>query len=265
MEKEERWVYISPGSFVMGDDKSNEADEKPTHRVTLTRGFHIGRFPVTNVEYGLFVEDGGYANQRWWSTEGWQQQTDIASIQPGHWDDDQWNAPNQPVVGVSWYEAEAYCAWLTHWLRKKQSIWLHEGAEVSFPTEAEWAWAARGEINRRFPWGGAEPTHELANFARMVGRTSPVGTYPAGNSPEGVSDLVGNVWEWCNDWFSGSYYKSSPKEDPAGPESGSVQVIRGGSWIDDASWVRSASRYRWWSGGRNNDLGFRVVVSGGSD
>jgi formylglycine-generating enzyme required for sulfatase activity len=218
-------VFVPGGVYTLGADISER--EKPIHRVELSP-FWIGKYPVTNAQYALFLE------------------ARPEQAKPEYWDNKQFNQPDQPVVGVSWDEAGAYCAW----------------AELMLPSEAQWEAAARGGDQRRFPWGDAEPTAELANFDRKVGRTSHVGSYPEGVGPFGTLDQAGNVWEWCLDvWDERAYAERDGRRDPvAEGTKASGRVVRGGSWAYQ-SWGLRAS-YRFWShsGSRVRSLGFRVVV-----
>jgi formylglycine-generating enzyme required for sulfatase activity len=111
-----------------------------------------------------------------------------------------------------------YCEWLSH----------KTGTNFKLPTEAQWEKAARGTDGRKYPWGSRESDETLANFNEKIGKTTPVGSYPAGASPYRLLDMSGNVWEWCSDWYGSGYYKNSPKENPTGPRSGPGRVLRGG-------------------------------------
>lgn len=194
----------------------------PEHPVTLTKPFSIGRFPVTHQEFRRFVEAGGYQEAKWWSADGWKwlhlkeegllqkllsspedsfdayfkklidtqrvqkewRANFLPSERPYLWDDARFSAPNQPVIGVSWWEARAYCRWLTAQLNQDKPAWWRVGMEVRLPTEAQWEYAARGTEARRYAWGDKpEPDEEHANFDSKVGRTTPVGAYPRGTTP----------------------------------------------------------------------------------
>ena len=121
-----------------------------------------------------------------------------ARSQPAYWDDTRFDGPNQPVVGVTWYEALAYCRWLTDT--------MNDGYEYRLPTEAQWERAARGPHGWRYPWGD-DWIESRANSEELnLERTTPVGIFPDGASSEGVLDLSGNVWEWCNDWYGEKTY-----------------------------------------------------------
>ncbi|MEM6456146.1 MAG: SUMF1/EgtB/PvdO family nonheme iron enzyme, partial [Acidobacteriota bacterium] len=148
-------VYVPGGLYTLGAERFG--DEKPIHTVQLSP-YWIGKYPVTNAQYRTFLEATKHEK-------------------PRYWDDKKWNGLDQPVVGVSWHDARAYCTW----------------AGLVLPSEAQWEAAARGTDQRKYPWGDAEPTETLANFRGNVGRTTPVGSYPAGAGPFGTLDQAGNV------------------------------------------------------------------------
>jgi formylglycine-generating enzyme required for sulfatase activity len=270
---------IPVGPFQMGsseedikmlkDQKADSySDEKPAHTVYVSE-FSMARFPVTNAEFALFVEQGGYDPQaKWWSTEGrewrmgklkedrWlEERPPEKRNQPYFWDDPQWKAPNLPVVGVSWFEAEAYANWLKALTRNPYCL----------PTEAEWEKAARGQNNFLWPWGN-QWDQEKCNNAEpkdKIGSTSPVGMYPHGESLYQVQEMVGNVWEWCADWWQEDIYQKRAGlevKDPRGPETGSARVVRGGSWDGNRNRARCAFRDRNAPGYFYLDIGFRVVA-----
>jgi formylglycine-generating enzyme required for sulfatase activity len=238
------WVPIAGGKFLMGaqaqdpgkpnHDPEAHEDEAPVHEVHLYP-FRIARYPVTVGEYCRFV-DGGYDAARWWTAGGFG-----TCKEPEGWQD-QVAFPNRPVVGVSWFEAMAYCAW----------------AGLRLPSEAEWERAARGAEARKFPWGQAPADPSRLNYQMQVGHPTPVGLFPLGTTPDGIADLAGNVWEWCADQYAP--YQEPPREDPQGPESGESRVLRGGSWCSVAWNCRAA--YRNWYGPahRSDDVGFRVAA-----
>ncbi len=227
----------------MGSD--DYGNEKPIHEVQVD-GFWLARFPVTNAQYKLFIEAGGYDKQQWWTTEGWQARQQNKWHEPRYWQDAKWNGAQQPVVGVSWYESMAFCAWAAE----------GTGEPIRLPTEAEWEKGARGTDGRTFPWGKADPDNKLCNFSRNVGQTTPVGQYsPQGDSPYGCADMAGNLWDWTADW-----YKPYPGNDkPNDAYSEKYRVVRGGSWIINRDDLRCAYRGRGTPGYGSGYVGFRCA------
>ncbi len=182
-----RMVFIPAGPFLMGlpdRDFLAEDHEKPQREVVLD-AFWIDIYPVTNGQYLQFLESGGYKNPAWWTKEGWDWRQREQIEQPTMWGVAGWDGHQQPVAGVSWFEAAAYAAW----------------AGRRLPTDAEWEKAARGTDGRRYPWGNDWPTSRIANFSGSIGRTTPVGLYPDGVSPYGCHDMSGNVNNWVIDWY----------------------------------------------------------------
>jgi formylglycine-generating enzyme required for sulfatase activity len=238
------WVEIPPGPFLYGEH--NEPAE-------LAQGFRIGRYPVTNAQFRRFVDAGGYAQARFWGTairrgrwaDGKVKAWDVEADLPRLWDDTRFNRPNQPVVGVTWYEAMAYCAWLTGALRQAGVIGEHQVARL--PSQREWQRAARGTEGRTYPWGNEFDPAWANTGESELGQTSPVDMYPGGATPDTeVYDLAGNVWEWTGDEFEGveeAYY------------------LAGGAWAWEAERARCAARHGDLAGSRHVSYGFRVVLS----
>jgi len=251
-------LYVPGGEFTMGSTDADidailaecsdcERDwytnEQPQHTVTLD-AFWIDKTEVTNAQYRECVEAG-------------------ACTASAYADESDYNGDQQPVVGVDWSQAKAYCEW----------------AGVRLPTEAEWEKAARGTDGRTYPWGNEwdVQTTRRCNFSDKndptgpsdteaddgYARTAPVGSYLAGASPYGVLDMAGNVWEWVADWYDADYYDNSPGNNPKGPNSGGSRVLRGGSWSDVWFYVRAASRSDYSPSGRGNYIGFRCAGSPG--
>jgi len=218
----EGMVYIPEGEFLMGAD-GEEPDQAPAHLIWVD-GFFIDSTEVTNADYRKFVEATGHP-------------------EPPYWNDERFNGPNQPVVGVSWFDAAAYAEW----------------AGKRLPTEAEWEKAARGIDGRKYPWGDMLE-EKLLNFNDDLGRPADVGSYPEGRSPYGVLDMAGNVWEWVNDWYVADYYSKSPYRNPVGPGSGLYKVLRGGSWYSNQYFVRCTFRDYSDPDFRANDIGFRCAA-----
>jgi formylglycine-generating enzyme required for sulfatase activity len=199
-------VLIPAGAFMAGDP--DQSDNRP-QRMELP-AFYLARYPVTNAQYAQFLT------------------AKPETAKPRFWDDEQFNQPQQPVVGVRWQEAEAYCGW----------------AGLRLPTEWEWEKGARGTDGRPYPWGNDEPDETRANFESRVGQPTPVGSYAAGASPYGLMDMAGNVWEW-----TASLYKE--EED--------WRTVRGGCFNFDAQNLRAACRLNFHPGNRNFNLGFRCA------
>lgn len=178
--------------------------------------FAISRTPVTNEQYGQFIAAAGYETSAWWCEEGWALRQKGGWSASRYWGGREWTAAECPVVGVSWYEARAFCRWLS----------AHTGQEIGLPEEAQWQRAAQGDDDRPYPWGGVEPDDRRCNWQRQVDETTPVTRYPAGASPFGVLDMSGNVWEWClTGWQTGT--------TAAGRE---ARLLRGGCWSSDSAW-----------------------------
>ncbi|MFZ1505559.1 MAG: SUMF1/EgtB/PvdO family nonheme iron enzyme [Anaerolineae bacterium] len=207
-------------------------------------GFAIGRYPVTNKQYRRFTAAGGYATeneQGWWSKEGQEHKRQYGWTEPRFWDDFRFNHDSQPVVGVSWVEANAYCAWLTAHLRGQGLI--SGGQALRLPTQAEWEQAARSTDGRAYPWG---PTFDAARANTQkssLRQTTPVWMYPDGQTQEGVWDIAGNVWEWTSD-----VHKDGRSR------------LRGGAWYNDATSVGAAVRLVVDPRRRYDSHGLRVVV-----
>jgi formylglycine-generating enzyme required for sulfatase activity len=232
-------ILIPAGEFLMGSEEND--NEKPPHKVYLD-AFYIDRYPVTNAKYKKFV--------------------DAAKHQPpSHWQNGQIPSgkDNHPVVNVTWNDAVAYAQW----------------AGGRLPTEAEWEKAASWDLvnqrKRTYPWSDEFDASKCNTAESGIKDTTPVGKYsPQGDSPYGVGDMAGNVWEWCADWYDENYYKNSPvsqgstTRNPQGPSSGQYRVVRGGAW-DGVQWtVRCACRGSNGPDLFSDNIGFRVL-SPGSD
>ena len=222
-------VLIPAGPFTMGDD-NGRPDERPAHRVTLS-AFRIAVLPVTNEDYARFLAATGHE-------------------EPRFWDDPAFNRPRQPVVGVSWPDAVAYCDWLSEAI----------GGRYRLPSEAEWEKAALGGTDgRKYPWGD-EP-FEAPDGSRD-GRFKQDATWEVGAAPPngyGLVDIGFNVHEWCSDWYDPGYYAVSPDRDPQGPPTGQRRASRGGAWRHAVKVARCAARSSIPPDYRYNDYGFRFV------
>jgi formylglycine-generating enzyme required for sulfatase activity len=232
------WCQVPAGPFPMGD----EAEE-----VQSTNDYAIGRYPITNAQYGAFVEDGGYHTRGYWTAAGWawREKEDVTGPKTYGRDFD---LPNHPVVGVSWYEAVAFCRWLGQ----------RTGQTVRLPTEAEWEKAARGTDGLTYPWGEQFDTARCNVDKTGIGSTSPAGIFPGGASPYGVEDLSGNVWEWCSSLYR--EYPCQPDDGREDLEAEGRRVLRGGSWAYNRIGARCAFRNSNPPDLRLIYIGFRVVV-----
>ncbi|MSP13386.1 MAG: NACHT domain-containing protein [Chloroflexi bacterium] len=239
-------VTVPAGEFKMGEGKAQ-------HTVIL-REYRLGKYPVTNAEYARFVAAGGYQQQRWWTEAGWARKIDVKWTEPTYWQDLRYNKPNQPVVGVSWYEAVAYCRWLSAELKPA----------VRLPSEAQWEKGARGTDGRVYPWGSTFDAHRLNcdEGEQVVRNTTPVGIYPAGAGPYGAFDCAGNVWEWCATKYDTYPYDATEDEWQAAYLAGNdVRVLRGGAFLNSGWDVRCALRNYIVPRYRNVVVGFRVAAS----
>ena len=249
-----KYVWIAPGRFMMGcspADSQCEAGERPSHPVTITKGFWMGQTEVTVAAYKRFA-----------AATGKQMPTDPVSsgkqLNPG------WADEAMPMVDVTWFEAQSYCGW----------------AGGRLPTEAEWEYAARagsglahyGDLDE-IAWyadnsgnqhldsataandgqaGFLKRLNENDNNMRHVGLKSP--------NAFGLYDMLGNVWEWVSDWYDANYYENSPPQDPRGPVREEMRVMRGGSWRDFPWHVRASDRSGVFAAYLDNNLGFRCAA-----
>ncbi len=251
----DEWVEVPGGVFTMGtdaaEDPGQKAHESPRIRPDLSH-FEIMRTPVTVAQFKGFVEAGGYGQRRHWSEEGWAYCTEARVALPRFWSPEElseWGAyltPSRPVVGVSWFEAEAYARWV--------------GARL--PTEAEWEKVARGVEGWSYPWGNEWEDDRAGHRDHGPRKTLPVGVFPRGESPFGALDMVGCVWQWCLDWYAPHAYASADRRDPRGPEAPALpprRVVRGGAWNTLRFSLRCANRNCYPPTARFSNLGFRCV------
>jgi uncharacterized protein (TIGR02996 family) len=283
-------ALIPAGSFAMGsspDEAQRGANEGPIHQVTITRPFFLGTGPVTVGQFRAFVEQTGWQTDAEsnggapvWRQEQWVFDPQASWRNPGFSQED-----DHPVACVSWNDARAFC----HWLFEQDSAYLYR-----LPTEAEWEWACRTWIGQQPFHCGNVLAADLANCDGeqasyggappwpFVGRTTRVGSYPP--NAWGLHDLHGNVLEWCHDRYVADYYSNSPGQDPAGPQDGfewvswydlnnlgrapvkpnrqteGERALRGGSWLADAAYCRSACRHSMQPHRSACTTGFRVFA-----
>ena len=233
-------VRVPAGEFLMGSDPSKDSlaldNEQPQHPATSTE-FYIGKYEVTNDQYRMFAKATGHGFPL-----GWQK----GQVPAGK--------ENYPVANVSWDDAAAFTGW------------LHEltGRDFRLCTETEWEKACRSSSSLIYPWGDTFNANKANTDEAGIGTTTAVGAYsPAGDSPYGVADMAGNVWEWVADQYANYDYKPSPTENSQSPQTGDFGVLRGGSFINTEKLTRCSSRSH-----NNPNLsfeynGFRVCVSPG--
>ena len=274
------FAAIPAGEFMMGSNLSVEEvdrrwpggkvawyeDEHPRHRVRITRPLYLGVCEVSRGQFARFVRETGYqtdgekqGKSRAWKDGTWGFQDGANWRDPGFEQTDE-----HPVVCVSWNDAKAFCAWLSK----------REGVTYRLPTEAEWEYAARAGSTTIWYWGddelGAQGRANVAGEGEDVDwprkfkgvrdgytYTSPVGRFTA--NAFGLHDMLGNAYEWCEDWSGEEYYANSPTEDPQGPATGTTRVQRGGSWIHFPRSTRTASHSSHEPDYPSSNFGFRVV------
>ncbi len=215
------WVEIPQGIYILENTGTRVLDK-----------FFISRYPITHCQYQTFINAAGYQEARWWR--------DLIRPDP---ESAVWSQSNRPRDSVNWYEAVAFCRWLSAQL----------GYEIKLPSEAQWKIAAYGPEQFEYPWG-QEDLITNANMAldesTGLNQTCAVGLFPQGASPYGVMDMAGNLWEWCDD-----VYPQTPPADPAQP----ARVLQGGSWdspLSDAHITAYRGQHPEWG---TQDVGFRVV------
>ncbi len=221
------WIQI-PGGQVKLEDGDHVFEVKP---------FRIAKCQVTNVQFEAFLTaEDGYRNEEWWK--------DIIK-QSSKADDPSWQEGNSPRETVSWYDAVAFCRWLS----------AKTGTSIRLPTEWEWQQAATGgDPDREYPWEGRWDASRCNSVASRLSRTTAVGMYPQGATQQGVLDMAGNVWEWCLNTDD-----EQDDEQDTTIKTGGVRVVRGGSWYARPGDLRASYRNRYFANVRINDLGFRLA------
>jgi formylglycine-generating enzyme required for sulfatase activity len=172
--------------------------------------------------------------------------------QPAFWNDDAFNNPTQPVVGICWFEARAYCAWLS----------AQTGETFRLPTEAEWEAAARGEQGRRYAFGDDFDAARCNAFETHIRRTTPIGVFPGGETSAGLLDMTGNTWDWTSSLFSDYPYNAADGREEVNATSPALRVVRGGSWFSAPLSAHAAYHPAFAPDFRNDDVGLRVVRGG---
>ncbi|MEW6087349.1 MAG: formylglycine-generating enzyme family protein [bacterium] len=199
-------ILIPAGEFIMGYNDGN-SDENPEHKVYLD-AFYMDKYEVSNKDYQKFIRETDYPAPEFWYSKEYKN----------------FNKPDHPVVGVSFEDAFNYALW----------------AKKRLPTEAEWEKACRGDSSFLYPWGDKKPDKSLGNFCSEA--TVDSKSFPEGVSPYGIYNMLGNVWEWCSDWYDENYYKSAPYQNPSSPKITGRRVLRGGSFLCSLDILRATLR-----------------------
>ncbi len=242
-------ALVPAGCFQMGSpsphDISAQIKDQAQRRVCLSNGFWFDQYEVSNAEYQQFIDAGGYQTRDYWTDAGWQWLQDNKRQGPTNFQNMGLSGPQQPRVGVSLFEAEAYARW--------------RGGRI--PTEAEWEFAARGPDSLIYPWGNSFENGR-ANIKGVAGRTVDVQSYPNGVSWVGALNMAGNVGEWVSDCYNQAYDLSMIKDNPVGPCDGSNEMVKGSSWAFDQSPAQAS--YRFVNAPNHDwfDVGIRVVSNG---
>jgi formylglycine-generating enzyme required for sulfatase activity len=227
-------------------------DREQPHQTVTLGSYYMSKCPATVREYRAFVVAGGYQIARYWTQAGWAWRESTGRIEPAFWREEKWTGDDQlPVVGVSWYEARAYCEWLAE----------VTGRRYRLPTEAEWEKAARGTDERLYPWGDDFEAWRCNTRPSGLNRTVAVGQHsPAGESPYGCVEMGGNASEWTL-----SAYRNYPydADDGRSEEEGEeARVIRGGAWRKPVLRARTVARGMNDPSFSDNDVGFRCMREG---
>lgn len=251
------WIEIPAGPFVMGGEHWCGAEREFTCDL-IRQPYRISRYPVTVAQFEAFVQAGGYSEPRFWIGDGWELKGDRA--RPEDYEA-AYQTRNHPRVGVNWYEAIAFCRWLSERLQ----------VNVMLPTEEEWERAARHTDGRIYPWGNSDDdiAHRCNMKATGLGHTSPVGVFRSGNAECGAADMAGNVWEWTRSLWATAYGKPEinyPCVSKDGPEimaapSNVTRVLRGGAWNYHSESARCACRVNYVPDSRQRHFGFRLTIS----
>ncbi len=233
------WCQIPAGKVTL-EDASHYDPPGTKGGIYRVEGFFIAKYPITNAQYQVFVDaDDGYIEPRWWDFSEHARQWREGHPAPQK---SEWTGADLPRTNITWYEALAFCRWLSH----------RTGQDITLPTEQQWQRAAQGDDGRQYPWGDEFDEKRCNAKESDIGRTTPVTQYPNGASPYGVLDMSGNVWEWCLTAWG---------EDKVNINGNSHRVLRGGSWDDFADFVRAPDRLRYDPDFGDLDIGLRCARS----
>lgn len=248
------WIHIPAGEVTLIAPDSKWRSWGYIPRGTSERfrvdGFEIAKYPLTNAQFAEFIQAGGYNQQQWWTEDGWQLREENGWTEPLFWREAKWNRSDYPVVGVSWYEAAAFCRWLSDYTQEY----------IGLPTEWEWQRAGQGDSNRVVAWDVEEEDDDIpANWDGFhdishEGGTTPVTQYEGkADSPYGVVDMTGNVWEWCRTQYKTGQNRLSGRE---------ARIAKGGGWVLVYSHeinIALTDRYSLYPHHRLDYLGFRCA------
>ncbi len=263
-------INAAGDSFIMGDGTYG-----PNVTQTISYNFKMSQYEITNSQFQAFISESGYSTDSYWTTNGITTRNGGGWTQPAFWGNANFNGSNQPVVGVSWYEAVAFCNWLSvkegltpAYNASGQATLTATGYRL--PTEVEWEYAATkggsGQAERIYAWGNAAPT-DCSLVVGNVGAcgnttTANVGSKSTvGDTPQGLADMSGNVWEWCSDnYLADASVASGTDRYYFVNDTGQTFPLRGGSWSAAVERVfRGAIRDDYIPNYRNFNFGFRVV------
>jgi formylglycine-generating enzyme required for sulfatase activity len=226
-------LWVPAGTFTMGSpttEAGRQSDREDEHNVSLTKGFYLGKYEVTQAQYEAVIG----SNPSEFNATG---------------------NGNRPVEKVNWTEAVAFCTQLT--TQEQAAGRLPDGWAYVLPTESQWEYACRAGTTSAYSWGATIASSNANwNHGADPNQTVDAGQFSA--NPWGFFDMHGNVWEWTADRYQAAYPTGNPVVDPTGPASGSDRVVRGGSWLSVGTYLRSAKRYFFPPSSRGNYLGFRV-------
>lgn len=234
------WIDIPAGKVTLGGNKWSDGGYLGKSAVTFdVPAFTIAKYPVTNAQFGKFIKAKGYKQRQWWTDAGWDELQKSDKKEPWSWRDKKFNGSDYPVVDVNCYEAIAFCNWLN---AQVGAMHASPAYKITLPTDQQWQRAAQGDDSRTYPWGDEWDCNRCNNGAKPCSSegTTPVYQYEGadkGDSPFGVVDMAGNVWEWCStEWYTGSNDLSDTNINE--------RTMKGGSWADEMNnYLRIDFRY----------------------
>jgi formylglycine-generating enzyme required for sulfatase activity len=237
------WVDIPAGETILEDATK---DGGTAGDLIFVPAFQIAKYPITVAQYYVFIEHNGYSQQNFWTRQGWRWLKKYNHMtRPGNWNVMLYEKglyPDHPIGGMSWYEAVAFCQWLS----------IKTQTNIHLPSEAQWQRAAQGDDGRAYPWGNEWDMTKCNNRQVWKGSTTPVTQYPNGASPYGVMDMCGNVREWClTAWKTGL--------DEINTDD--MRVSRGGTWNINVHYLRVTCRFGSVPYNNSDNMGFRIARS----